>query len=40
MKKLVSRHPELIERFEEAIQILSVDPYNKSRGHAIKKLTA
>ena len=38
IRKLVPKHPGLIERFEEAITILSADPYNKSRKHAIKKL--
>jgi mRNA-degrading endonuclease RelE of RelBE toxin-antitoxin system len=38
MKKLAPKHPELAERFEQAIAILSVDPYNKSGKHAIKKL--
>ena len=38
MKKLASKHPELVERFEEAIGMLSADPYNKSRKHPIKKL--
>lgn len=40
MKKLTSRHPELIERFEEAIAILSADPLNKLHRHPIKKLEA
>jgi mRNA-degrading endonuclease RelE of RelBE toxin-antitoxin system len=38
MKKLAPKHPELVERFEQAITILSVDPFNKSGRHAIKKL--
>jgi mRNA-degrading endonuclease RelE of RelBE toxin-antitoxin system len=38
LKKLAPRHPELVERFEEAIAILSSDPYNKSRKYPIKKL--
>jgi hypothetical protein len=38
MKKLVPRHPELLERFEEAITALSADPYNKSGKFPIKKL--
>jgi len=38
MKKLAPKHSDLVERFEEAIAILSVDPYNKSRAHPIKKL--
>jgi len=40
MKKLAPKHPELVDRFEEAVAILSADPYNKSRRHAIKKLEA
>jgi mRNA-degrading endonuclease RelE of RelBE toxin-antitoxin system len=38
MKKLAPRHPELVERFEQAIKILAADPYNKSGKYAIKKL--
>lgn len=38
MKKLAPKHTELVERFEEALAILSADPYNKSRTHPIKKL--
>jgi mRNA-degrading endonuclease RelE of RelBE toxin-antitoxin system len=38
LKKLVPKHPELVERFEQAIGILSLDPYNKSARHPIKKL--
>ncbi len=38
VKKLTPKHPELVELFEEAIAILSADPYNKSRRHPIKKL--
>lgn len=38
MKKLAPKHPELVERFEEAIAILSSDPHNESRQHPIKKL--
>ena len=38
LKKLAPKHPELVERFEEAIGILSLDPCNKSRKYAIKKL--
>jgi mRNA-degrading endonuclease RelE of RelBE toxin-antitoxin system len=38
MKKLAPKHPELVERFEEAIRILSVDPQNKSGKYQIKKL--
>ena len=38
LKKLAPKHPELMERFEEAIAILSLDPYNKSHKYPIKKL--
>ena len=38
MKKLAPKHPGLVELFEEAIAILSSDPFNKSRRHPIKKL--
>jgi mRNA-degrading endonuclease RelE of RelBE toxin-antitoxin system len=38
LKKLTAGHPELVERFEEAITILSLDPHNKSRQYQIKKL--
>jgi len=38
LKKLVPKHSELAERFEEAIAILSLDPFNKSHQYPIKKL--
>jgi mRNA-degrading endonuclease RelE of RelBE toxin-antitoxin system len=38
LKKLAPKHPDLVERFEEAIAILSVDPFNKSGRYPIKKL--
>jgi hypothetical protein len=38
-KKLVKTHPELIEIAEEAISILEIDPYNRSRTGDVKKLT-
>ncbi len=38
LKKLAPKHPELAERFEEAITALSVDPHNKSGKYPIKKL--
>jgi mRNA-degrading endonuclease RelE of RelBE toxin-antitoxin system len=38
LKKLVPRHPELVERFEEAITILSLDPHDKNHKYPIKKL--
>jgi mRNA-degrading endonuclease RelE of RelBE toxin-antitoxin system len=38
LKKLVPKHPDLVERFEEALGILSLDPHNKSHKYPIKKL--
>ncbi|MGB8260878.1 MAG: hypothetical protein WCE75_11030 [Terracidiphilus sp.] len=38
MKKLAPKHPELVERFEETLAILSLDPHNKSHKYPIKKL--
>jgi mRNA-degrading endonuclease RelE of RelBE toxin-antitoxin system len=38
LKKLAPRHPDLVDRFEGAIAILSADPFNKSGKHPIKKL--
>ena len=38
LKKLAPKHPGLVERFEEALAILSIDPHNKSRMYPIKKL--
>ena len=38
LKKLAPKHPDLVERFEEAIRILSLDPHNKSHKYPIKKL--
>jgi mRNA-degrading endonuclease RelE of RelBE toxin-antitoxin system len=38
LKKLAPKHPDLVERFEEALHVLSSDPQNKSRRHAVKKL--
>ena len=38
VKKLAPRHADLIERLEEGIKILSIDPYNKSHNYPIKKL--
>lgn len=38
LKKLAARHPELAERFEEAIATLSLNPHNKSQKYQIKKL--
>ncbi len=38
LKKLARSHPELAERFEEIVGILTEDPFNKSRRFPIKKL--
>src|ERR1035441_3983221 len=38
LKKLAPKHPDLVERFEEAISILATDPHNKSGKYPIKKL--
>ena len=38
LKKLTREHPDLVDRLEGAIAILSEDPYNKSRRHPIRKL--
>jgi mRNA-degrading endonuclease RelE of RelBE toxin-antitoxin system len=38
LKKLAPKHPDIVERFEEAIEILSLDPFNNGRRHPIKKL--
>jgi mRNA-degrading endonuclease RelE of RelBE toxin-antitoxin system len=38
LRSLNRRHPDLAERFATAIAILGVDPYNRSREHAIRKL--
>jgi mRNA-degrading endonuclease RelE of RelBE toxin-antitoxin system len=37
-KKLRKRHPRLPELFRDVIEILEIDPYNRSREHSIKKL--
>jgi len=39
LKKLAPKHLDLVERFEEAIGILALDPHNKSHKYPIKKLT-
>ncbi len=38
LKTLARRHPELVERYAEAREILRADPYNRTRSHHIKKL--
>jgi len=37
-KKLAQGHSDLAERLEEAVAMLSEDPYNRSRRFPIKKL--
>ena len=37
-KTLLKRHPELLDRFHEALRILKTDPYNHTRAYHIKKL--
>jgi hypothetical protein len=38
LKKFAPKHADLVDRFGEAIAILSSDLYNKCRKHPIKKL--
>lgn len=38
MRSLSRRHADLVERFAAALEILSADPYNRSRRHPIRKL--
>ena len=38
VKKLAPKHADLIERLEEAVETLSIDPSNKSHNNPIKKL--
>jgi hypothetical protein len=37
-RRLATRHPDLAERYAEAIKILKADPQNLTRAHAIRKL--
>jgi mRNA-degrading endonuclease YafQ of YafQ-DinJ toxin-antitoxin module len=37
-RTLLKRHPELVDRYAEALTILTRDPYNRSRRHQILKL--
>jgi mRNA-degrading endonuclease RelE of RelBE toxin-antitoxin system len=37
-KKLLPKHPDLAGKFEEALEVLSVDPLNSGNKHPIKKL--
>ena len=38
LRRLHKRHPELADRYAEALKILQADPYNRSRTHDMKKL--
>lgn len=38
LKKLSKRHPDLAERFADALAIFKSDPHNRSRSYQIKKL--
>ncbi len=38
LKKLIPRHPELADRYAEALDTLEKDPHNRRRTHNIKKL--
>jgi len=38
LNKLTKLHPDLADRFAEAIEILQTDPYNSTRSYPIKKL--
>ena len=40
LKKLAAKQPDLPAAYKDALQILEVDPYNRTRTHPIKKLTA
>ena len=40
MRRLIRRHPELLERCADAVRILESDPQNRSGTHAIRKLEA
>ena len=40
IKQLSARHPELPRLYAGILPILEIDPYNRTRSHAIKKLTA
>lgn len=38
LKKLVKHHPDLLDRYADAIEILKADPQNLSRAHDVGKL--
>ena len=37
-RRLLKGHPDLPDRYAEALEILGSDPYNRSRHYAVKKL--
>ena len=39
-KKLAAQHSELVAIYADVLKILETDPYNRTRAHPIKKLTA
>ena len=38
LRRLTRHHPDLVERYAEALTILSTDPYNRSHSYDIRKL--
>ena len=38
LKKLILRHPDLIDHYAEVLAALEEDPHNRTRTHNIKKL--
>jgi mRNA-degrading endonuclease RelE of RelBE toxin-antitoxin system len=38
IKKLIPKHPDILNRFEEALALLSADPLNSTNKYPIKKL--
>ena len=38
LKKLIARHPDLIDYYAEVLAALEEDPHNRTRTHNIKKL--
>ena len=40
LKKLAAYHPDLGGAYRRVIEVLRIDPYNRSRQHPIKKLEA
>jgi len=37
-RKILAAHPEIAEHYRRVVEILSVDPYNRSRRYPIKKM--